>query len=51
LINIKGIFEKIRGIINISDEKIKEIIDILHSKKDFKNINKLTTLEILTKIE
>jgi type I restriction enzyme M protein len=49
MIDTKEMFEKIRGGVNISDEKIKEIIDIFHSKKEVKNISKLITLDILAK--
>ena len=51
MIDTKEMFEKIRGGVTISDEKIKEIIDIFHSKKEVKNISKLMPLEVLSENE
>lgn len=51
MIDTKEMFEKVRGGVNISDEKIKEIIDIFLSKKEVKNISKLIPLEVLAENE
>jgi type I restriction enzyme M protein len=51
MIDTKDMFEKVRGGVNISNEKIKEIIDIFHSKKEVKNISKLIPLEVLSENE
>ena len=47
MVDTKVMFEKIRGGVTISNEKIREIVDIFHSKKEVKNISKLIPLEEL----